>query len=227
MIYVTGDTHGDIDSRKFTNKRFPQQRNLTKDDYLIICGDFGYLWWGNRKDLYWIQWLSRKPWTTLFIDGNHENFDIINEYPVSEWNGGKIHKITDSIFHLMRGQIFNLCGKTFFTMGGAVSYDKKYRSPGTSWWPQEVPSYEEFWEAQEHLRTIHSVDYILTHDCPSDILPFIGAHYKPNAVTEFLNTVYHTTNFKHWYFGHHHKDIDIDAKMHCVYHNIILLEESL
>ena len=87
MIYVTGDTHGDIDSGKLTNKRFPRQKSLTKDDYLIICGDFGYIWWGNRKDLYWVQWLSRKPWTTLFVDGNHENFDIINEYPVSEWNG--------------------------------------------------------------------------------------------------------------------------------------------
>lgn len=44
MIYITGDMHGDIDIRKLTNQNFPQQQLMTKDDYLIICGDFGLLW---------------------------------------------------------------------------------------------------------------------------------------------------------------------------------------
>lgn len=41
MIYVTGDTHANIDIEKLNTTKFPQQKNLTKDDYLIICGDFG------------------------------------------------------------------------------------------------------------------------------------------------------------------------------------------
>lgn len=39
MIYVTGDTYGDWKTR--LNKcSFPEQEEMTKDDYVIILGDF-------------------------------------------------------------------------------------------------------------------------------------------------------------------------------------------
>ncbi len=41
MIYVTGDTHIPIDIGKLSEDRFAEQCCMTKDDYLIICGDFG------------------------------------------------------------------------------------------------------------------------------------------------------------------------------------------
>ena len=41
MIYITGDTHIPTDVGKLSSKRFPEQKNLTKNDYVIICGDFG------------------------------------------------------------------------------------------------------------------------------------------------------------------------------------------
>lgn len=43
MIYVTGDTHGVIDIGKLGFKNFPEGKNLTKNDYVIICGDFGFV----------------------------------------------------------------------------------------------------------------------------------------------------------------------------------------
>ena len=39
--------------------------------------------------------------------------------PVAEWHGGKVHRIRPHVLHLMRGQIFELEGCRFFTMGGA------------------------------------------------------------------------------------------------------------
>lgn len=39
MIYITGDTHAEFS--RFSTKRFPEQKEMTKDDYVIICGDFG------------------------------------------------------------------------------------------------------------------------------------------------------------------------------------------
>ena len=36
-IYITGDGHGDY--RRFSMKRFPEQKEMTKDDCVIICGD--------------------------------------------------------------------------------------------------------------------------------------------------------------------------------------------
>lgn len=99
---------------------------MTKEDYVIICGDFGGVW--NKADesnteTMVLDWLECRTFTTLFIDGNHENFDRLYGYPVENWNGGKVHKIRPSVIHLMRGQIYELCGRKIFTFGGASSHD--------------------------------------------------------------------------------------------------------
>lgn len=74
MIYVTGDIHGEIDISKLNTQNFSQAK---AGDYLIVCGDFGLIWdmKPSRAEEYWMKWLSEKPWITLFVDGNHENFD--------------------------------------------------------------------------------------------------------------------------------------------------------
>ena len=126
-IYVTGDLHGHIDISKLNMKNFSDQKHLTKKDYLIICGDFGLIWNNSNQELYWRKWLENKNFTTLFCDGNHENHVLLNKYPIEQWNGGKIHRISNSIIHLMRGQVFIIDGLKFFVMGGAVSVDKEFR----------------------------------------------------------------------------------------------------
>ena len=84
-IYITGDTHGDF--QRFGSKYFPQQKEMSRGDYVVIAGDFGGLWDGSQKDQYWLDWLNKKPFTTLFVDGNHENFDRLYNYPVIPWHG--------------------------------------------------------------------------------------------------------------------------------------------
>ena len=37
------------------------------------------------------------PVTTLFIDGNYENFEQLNSYSIDTWNGGKIHFIEKNL----------------------------------------------------------------------------------------------------------------------------------
>ena len=68
-IFITGDTHGSINISKLNSKNFPEGNNLTKNDYVIICGDFGLVWNNNGEDHLWRRWLDDKPWTTLFVDG--------------------------------------------------------------------------------------------------------------------------------------------------------------
>ena len=117
MIYLTGDTHADF-RRRFNMKNFPQQMEMTKRDYLIICGDFGAVWdpKESKGEKYWLDWFDSRSYTLLFIDGNHENFDrLYGEYPEEKWHGGKVHKLRTSVFHLMRGQVFELSGKKIFT----------------------------------------------------------------------------------------------------------------
>ena len=111
MIYITGDTHGNWKSR-LHHDVFPEGDTLSKNDYVIICGDFG-LWHDTEDERFALNWLNAQPFSTLFVCGNHENYDRLYQYPVEEWHGGKIHKICDSVFHLMRGQVFDINGKKF------------------------------------------------------------------------------------------------------------------
>ena len=150
-IFITGDTHCDYDWKKLNTSCFPEQKELTKDDYVIIAGDFGGVWAQDKTDEYIIKTYEKRNFTTLFVDGNHENHDALAQYPVEEWHGGKIHRISDTVIHLMRGQVFEIGGKTFFTMGGAESSDKIYRKEGVSWWAREMPSDVEYEEAIKHM----------------------------------------------------------------------------
>ena len=96
---------------------------MGRGDYVIITGDFGGVWDNSPRETYWLDWLEEKPFTTLFVDGNHENFDRLGELPVHQCQGGKVHYIRPHVLHLMRGQVFEIGGVTFFTMGGAASHD--------------------------------------------------------------------------------------------------------
>ena len=103
MIYITGNTHGDINRFKTE-----QTKKFTSEDYLIICGDFGFIWNGGKKEEKQLEILSQKPYTILFVDGTHENFNLLNAYPTKRWNQGTVHEIRPNILHLMRGEIFGI-----------------------------------------------------------------------------------------------------------------------
>lgn len=225
MIYVTGDTHIPIDIHKLATNHFPAQETLTKEDYVIICGDFGGVWGANpAEDAYWCGWLDQKPFTTLFVDGNHENYDLLNALPQETWHGGQVHRVSDSILHLMRGQIFEIDGKRCFTMGGANSHDIEWRTEGQSWWPAELPSEAECKQAMKTLqKTSFSVDYIFTHTAPSSLIaPFYPADIE-RPFNQFLEQVKNQVNYEHWFFGHIHQDIDFDDKHSAFYQRILSL----
>ena len=83
MIYITGDCHQNFE--RFNGRIFPEQKEMTKDDYVMICGDFGGVWNRNeesKQETMLMDWLECKSFTTLFVDGNHENFDRLLAYPV-------------------------------------------------------------------------------------------------------------------------------------------------
>ena len=225
-IFITGDTHCDYDWHKLNTTNFPEQKKLTKDDYVIITGDFGGVWGQDRTDKYIIKTYEQRHFTTLFVDGNHENHDALDQYPVEEWHGGKIHRISNTVIHLMRGQVYEIGGKTFFTMGGAQSTDKIYRKEGVSWWARELPSDEEYSEAISNLeKHDFKVNYIVTHCAPEDYAYYytdMDISRKLNKMTQFLSGLIteYNISFDGWYFGHYHEDIDFD-KFHCLYQRIV------
>ena len=86
-IFKTGDTHGDV--RRFSSTKFPEGKDLTKDDIVFQLGDWGLIWKNSedKEEKYWTEWIAAKPWTTVIIGGNHENWDRIMEFPetTSPW----------------------------------------------------------------------------------------------------------------------------------------------
>lgn len=222
MIYITGDTHIPMDITKLSSKRFPQQKEMTSEDYLIICGDFGGVWCGDHEELYWRKWLEKKNFTTLFVDGNHENFDLLNEYPIVSFFGGKAHKISDKILHLMRGEIYEIEGKKIFTFGGASSHDKEVRTEGKNWWKEELPSKEEMNSALQNLDNAEwNVDFVITHSAPTKIQREFAPDYEENVLTDFLQSVKEKLSYEKWFFGHYHKDLELSQKEYAVFSSII------
>lgn len=223
MIFVTGDTHGMIDFDKLKSEELSR---LTKSDYVIIAGDCGVAW--SQKTLEKnIAEYEKLPFTTLFIDGNHENFDILNKYQVVNRDGGKAHVISPSVIHLMRGQIFTIEDKTFFTFGGAVSTDKHYRKEGVSWWKEEEPDETEYDEAVANLEKVnYKVDYIITHTIDERAFyyyPMNSYGFHIYHISRRLNYFEETVQYKHWYFGHYHLNAVLNDKKTALYDSIVKL----
>lgn len=230
MIFVTGDTHRRMDIQKLEPDCFTEQALLTRDDYVIIAGDFGGIWTGDSDDDEVLDYHENKSYTTLFVAGNHENYDALNKYPVIEWNGGRVHKIRDHVFHLMNGQIFNLEGKTFFIMGGATSVDKIYRVEHKTWWAQEEPGALDYSAAFNNLSKYgNKVDYIITHTVPEKVRKTAFAPMKDfidydSAVERFLDMIIDEVKYKKWYAGHIHIDREItDWNIRILYNSVVIV----
>ena len=224
MIYITGDTHGLNDVKKL-QIYFATKQNVTKNDFLIILGDVACCWDGNIYDELVQNVLHNLPCTVLWIDGNHCNFDIIEQLPYSEMFGGIVQKVTDDIIHLCRGQIYEIEGYKFFTFGGGLSIDRANRICGKSWWPQEMPTSDEYETGYINLdANDNEVDFILTHTAPKFICEKLVPMITPGEerLQHFLSSVANNTNFIHWYFGHWHQDRTIE-KYTAVYNSIIEL----
>ena len=191
MIFITGDIHREQDIYKINpDDGFEIGKELTQDDVVLICGDFGCVWDGGQGDDFWLNWLDSLPWMTCFIDGNHENFDLLNNYPIETWNKGKVHRIRDHIVHLMRGEIYEIEEQTFFCFGGGVSHDVQYRKEGKNWWKLELPVQSEVDNAYQNLERVNwKVDFLLTNDVFTGH-PFSGKIWRRFCEYPYIFTRY-------------------------------------
>lgn len=225
---IAGDTHGTLDIGKVVQFFYGHEGEYTSDDYLIICGDVGVCGFLTSDEAEVRNILRNLPVTTLFVDGNHENFEQLNSYNVDMWNGGKVHFIESNIIHLMRGQVFEIDGTRFFTFGGAYSIDKMYRTEGVSWFPEEMPTcaeYEEGWHNLE--KADFKVDYILSHSGPREVVAAMGYGELSDDEVElrqYLQRVADNTDFTAWYFGHFHEDAEVDDMYFCLYDELKTIE---
>ena len=232
-IFVTGDIHASYDIAKLSESCF-DTAGLTKDDYVIICGDFGLVWNNSASEQYWLRWLDTRPFTTLFVDGNHEGFSLLNSLPETTWNGGAVHQVATSVFHLKRGQLFNIDGYRIFAMGGASSseYDRTHRTQGETWFTEEIPNERERAAALEMLDAADwDCDFVITHCAPSSCAQGISEHtdrleiHPMDEYTDWLQTIQDHLTYRHWFCGHYHIDAQIQDKTTALYNRIAVLAD--
>ena len=215
MIYITGDTHGLIDFQKL--KDYFHHRYVSRSDVLIILGDAGVVW--SEADCFIWEYQTLGP-TVLFIDGNHENFTLLNQFPIAERYGAKVHFLCPEVFHVLRGEVLQINGLSFLCLGGATSIDKALRIPGMSWWEDEHIRDEDIENALVNMeRHGGKVDYVLTHCAPSSIVASMFG-YPKDADTEKLTRLQGAIAYDHWYFGHYHED-RAKGRFRCFYHDIL------
>lgn len=223
---------------------------MTKEDVVLVCGDLGSVWYGDKRDDDGLDFLERRPFTTAFVPGNHENYDTLRTYPLEEWHGGKVRPIRPSVLMLERGQVFDLGGKHIFAMGGASSHDIQdgilepddpqflekfqtlnacravFRVNHRSWWKEELPDEEEYREARANLEKAGwAVDYIVTHCASTSVQDLLLRELsKPDALTDFLEEVCRRCSFQYHFFGHYHSNQVIQKKYVLLYEQIIRLK---
>lgn len=231
---MTGDIHASYDIAKLSESCF-DTAGLTKDDYVIICGDFGLVWNNSASEQYWLRWLNARPFTTLFVDGNHEGFSLLNSLPETTWNGGAVHQVATSVLHLKRGQLFNIDGCRIFTMGGATSseYDRTHRIQGKTWFTEEIPNEQERTTALETLDAANwDCDFVITHCAPSSSAQGISEHtnrleiHPMDEYTDWLQTIQDRLTYRHWFCGHYHIDAQIQDTTTALYNRIAVLTDS-
>lgn len=227
MIHITGDVHYPIDAAKLD--KLSKECGLSCSDLLIVCGDLGVVWGSAEDTRKNIARLLSYPFNIAFIDGNHENYNLLSTFPCKKVFGARCHVLSPKLVHLMRGQVYTIEGRTFFTMGGAHSVDKSTRLIGVDWFPDEVPSRQELQRGFDSLdRHGNQVDFILTHDAPLFASKELYAKNSliSHDLNQYLDIIADTVQRRAWFCGHHHADMLIAPDIHMLFNSVLRIEPN-
>lgn len=220
MIYLTGDAHRDFERFFWFCKR---QQTHRETDLMIILGDVGLNYYGNRWDENAKRQLATLPLTFLCIHGNHEmRPETIQGYELMGFNGGRVYVEPEfpNILFARDGDVYDLGGVSTMVIGGAYSVDKEERLEAMmcgfeqyKWFADEQPSEKtkRLCESVLHSRG-NQVDVMLTHTCPYDVrpvhafLPDVDQSTVDTSTEEWLQSLKDKTRILRWYSGHYHVD---------------------
>jgi len=222
LIYVTGDMHGEFS--RFKNKKI---KKLDYGDTLLICGDVGFIWDGSRRERAILDKIGRMKFNVAFVDGCHENFELLSQYDVVDWCGGKAQQISGNLYHLMRGQIYTIEGKKILAFGGGHSQDYDYRKT-QNWWIQEHPTHEEIIDSINQLSVYDNyIDYIITHEPPASLKDCLGVDVLQRLeIHAFFEDLIKACHYEKWFFGKCHTDKYIPMKFYAVFEDVLPVYEE-
>lgn len=221
VIYVTGDMHGD--PQRFSERAL---RRLRAEDTLLILGDFGFVWQGGEEEERALDMIGARRYQVLFLPGAHENYSLLEQYPIVSFAGGQARQLRQRLYMLLPGEIYELEGQKIFALGGGQSEDVELRQEGKSWWPQELPSAQTLEAAAKNLAEKGPADFILTHEAPQKLrTAILMREEEPNRLGVFLDRVMEREPYQKWYFGCYHIDRKVTRKHFAVYRQVLRLQE--
>lgn len=221
LIWLTGDKHGQL-TPFLKNSKY---KKIKKNDTLIICGDFGFLWNKSKQEIKNLKWLSKRKYTIAFVDGSNDNYNIISEYPTENWNDGKIRRISPNIVYLMRGEMYNIENTKVLAFGGGLddsnSNEKPYCLEST------YPNKQQIDNVIDNIKKVNGeIDIIVTHEAPNSIKSCLSnSQDQHNTFTNILEEIRLHSNFKKWFFGKYHIDKVIPPKYYALFEDLIKLEK--
>ncbi|MBN6777542.1 metallophosphatase family protein [Pseudoclavibacter alba] len=154
-LAIAGDWHGRLEFAADAVRHAKQ----AGADAIIHLGDFGYQF--EFSYLYTLG-LVLGDTPLFFIDGNHENFDVLLQHPLA---ADGTRPLTSHITHLPRGFSWQWHGHRWLALGGAHSVDREQRETGVSWWPEERITREDI----ERASSMGAVEVMLSHDSPAGV----------------------------------------------------------
>lgn len=224
MIYVTGDTHGDLS--RFKSR---EMRRLRRQDTLVVLGDFGFVWDAGARERRALRALARRRYQILFVDGSHENFDLLEGYPQVEFAGGRAWQLGPRLYRLERGGLYTIEDRKLLAFGGGESLDREARQPGETWWPQETPTPQDYERCEAALAAAENrVDAILTHDGPARLLSFLKLErdtvlYEESVLEKYFDELMQRVKYSRWCFGRYHLDQNLGPSAAAVYRRVLPL----
>ena len=182
-VLIVGDTHSD---GTFVANVLREGRTAYNPPPTVVVqlGDFGFTFDANMIASI-TAWLARDPENVFYwIDGNHDDHDFIEDVIMDGYDGsepinmgtvrrlkgnygsGKEQSFPDRLFYCPRGSVWNIGKRTCMALGGGYSIDKDYRTPGVSWWPQELIREGDKDFAIDQAREFGPIDVLFSHDIP-------------------------------------------------------------
>ncbi len=162
-MLIVGDTHG-VNNYVYAKARIAKAMGI---DRMIIVGDFGM--WPGVEGVAFLddcnEAANEFDLKIYALPGNHEDHDQWDW-----WLNSKMPKSPSGFTHVRERVLispkvhnWNWAGKRFFICGGAVSIDRKWRTEGKSYWPNETFSEDNLASVQKYKGP--AIDYLFSHDC--------------------------------------------------------------
>lgn len=247
-VFVTGDTHYKEEYRKI--ERLCEIAETTKDDVVIILGDHGCNYYGEKKDRRMKKYLESLPITFVLIKGNHDQrpsaklCEEIKTIGTAVSGDFLIDPVYPSIWYPKMYGEYKVLGRPAYIMGGAYSIDKWYRLQmyesgyhNYRWFPDEQMSASEMTDCRQEISERTPSDgweYIFTHTCPLKYEPYdkfltgIDQSQVDKTMENFFGEVESSIKYSKWFCGHYHVDrASADGKLHLMYNDVILLGSSM